>query len=120
MGCEPLILRVLLCSCAPLTGQKLVYGLPIFLNMGNMAIMKTTIDIQDELMARAKEIARRTGRSLRAVVEEGLRRVLADEQSPNVYRLPDFSVGDPNASDPLEALSWQDLREEIYGNTLHE
>jgi hypothetical protein len=29
--------------------------------------------------------------------------------------LPDASVGDPNAADPLEALSWQDLRKEIYG-----
>ncbi|MCE2501774.1 MAG: hypothetical protein J4G13_13075 [Dehalococcoidia bacterium] len=33
--------------------------------------MKTTIDIQDELLARAKLHARQNGRPLRAVVEEG-------------------------------------------------
>jgi hypothetical protein len=77
--------------------------------------MKTTIEIKDELMARAKRYAKRTGRPLRAVLEDGLRRILA-ESGPKVhYKLPDRSVGDPDASNPLEAWSWQDLREEIYG-----
>ena len=35
--------------------------------------MKTTLDIHDELLARAKRHARATGRPLRAVVEDGLR-----------------------------------------------
>ena len=91
------------------------YGLPILCNMVSMGAVKTTIDVQDALLARAKRHARRTGRSLRAIVEEGLRRVLADEPMVSAYRLPDASAGDPNAADPLEALSWQDLREEIYG-----
>ncbi len=77
--------------------------------------MKTTVEIQDELMVRAKRYAKRAGRPLRAVIEDGLRRILA-ETSPEVhYQLPDRSVGDPDATDPLDAWSWQDLREEIYG-----
>ena len=31
------------------------------------------------------------------------------------YRLPDRSVGRPDGSDPLEAHSWQELRDIIYG-----
>lgn len=31
------------------------------------------------------------------------------------YELPDRSVGDANSSNPLESWSWQDLRDEIYG-----
>ena len=31
------------------------------------------------------------------------------------YQLASGAFGDPNATDPLERLSWQDLREEIYG-----
>ena len=31
------------------------------------------------------------------------------------YRLPDLSVGRTSEVDPLEAYSWQDLREIIYG-----
>ena len=45
--------------------------------MGNMVHMKTMLDIRDELLVRAKRHARATGRPLRAVVEEGLRQVLA-------------------------------------------
>lgn len=76
--------------------------------------MKTTLDIQDELLARAKRHARTTGRPLRAVVEEGLRQVLSSAASPEPYRLPDMSVGRVGDPDPLEAYSWQDLREIIY------
>lgn len=82
-----------------------------------MGSMKTTLDIQDELLRRAKRHAQRTGRTLRAVVEEGLRQVLSTTDPSPRYHLPDHSVGDADARDPLEAYSWQDLREEIYGES---
>ena len=78
--------------------------------------MKTTVDLPDELLVRAKRHARTTGRPLRAVMEEGLRRVLSQEQSPRRYHLADLSVGDAGGRDPLESFSWQDLRELIYGD----
>lgn len=84
--------------------------------MGNMGIMKTTIDIQDELLARAKQYARKSGCTLRAVVEEGLREILAGPKYQTQYRLPDLSTGNPGSSDPLESYSWQDLRDIIYGD----
>ena len=78
--------------------------------------MKTTINIQDELLERAKRHARETGRPLRAVVEEGLRLVL--EAPPRTrYILPDLSVGNPERRDPLEQYSWSDLRSIIYGES---
>ena len=76
--------------------------------------MKTTLDIRDELLARAKRHARATGRPLRAVVEEGLRQVLAVPGVRRRYRLPDLSTGNAGGEDPLEAYSWQDLRALIY------
>ncbi len=80
-----------------------------------MGSMKTTLEIQDELLARAKRHARKTGLPLRAVVEEGLRQVLSTGAQKSRYRLPDLSVGEVGVRDPLEAYSWQDLRELIYG-----
>jgi Arc/MetJ family transcription regulator len=77
--------------------------------------MKTTIDVSDALLARAKRHARRVGKPLRALVEEGLRRVLESGSAPAGYRLPDRSVGRRGKPNPLERLSWQDLRDEIYG-----
>lgn len=101
----------------PVTVCVMLYGLTIEYNMGSMGIMKTTLDIQDELLARAKRYAHRTGRPLRAVVEEGLRRALEAEGPVRPYVLPDYSVGEAGARDPLEAYSWQDLRGVIYGES---
>lgn len=77
--------------------------------------MKTTLNIQDELLARARRHAQRTGQPLRAVVEEGLRKVPSTESPRDRYILPDHSVGEAGGREPLEAYSWQDLREVIYG-----
>lgn len=76
--------------------------------------MKTTLEIHDEILVRAKDHARKTGRPLRAVVEDGLRRVLDAPPPRNRYALPDLRVGDPNGPDPLEGYAWPDVRELIY------
>jgi Bacterial antitoxin of type II TA system, VapB len=79
--------------------------------------VKTTLDIQDVLLQRAKRLSKRTGKPLRALVEEGLRHVLSEQRTHSArYELPDCSVGDVNATNPLENWSWQDLRDEIYGD----
>ena len=76
--------------------------------------MKTTLDIHSDLLTRAKRHARDTRRPLRALVEEGLRQVLDNPSPAPKYTLPDYSVGESGGRDPLEAYSWQDLREIIY------
>ncbi len=76
--------------------------------------MKTTVEVADDLLERARRHARRTGRPVRALIEEGLRLVLQAKRTPVAYRLPDRSVGKPGDPNPLEAFSWQDLRDEIY------
>ena len=77
--------------------------------------MKTTVEISDAVFERARKHARKTGKSLRALIEEGLQLVLrAGEKRPR-YRLPDRSIGSPRDPNPLESLSWQELRDEIYG-----
>ena len=59
---------------------------------------------------------RETGRPLRALVEDGLRRVLQPSPPRPRYALPDLRAGDPGAEDPLERYSWPELRELIYGD----
>ena len=76
--------------------------------------MKTPIEIHDDILIRAKRHAQKTGRSLRAVVEDGLRRVLDPPPVQNRYALPDLRVGDPNSPDPLEGCAWPEVRELIY------
>ena len=77
--------------------------------------MKTTVEIADELYEAAKDHARMTGRPVRALIEDGLRMALDAERRDVGFKLSDRSVGDPRGPNPLESLTWQDLRDEIYG-----
>lgn len=83
--------------------------------MGSMGAMKTTLDIHDDLLTRAKRHAQETRRPLRAVVEEGLRLVLSKETRRESYVLPDRSYGGPEIHDPLASYTWPELRDMIYG-----
>ena len=76
--------------------------------------MKTTVDIHDDLLDQARKHAEANGRTLRSVIEEGLRLTLSVETPVEPYRLPDLRVGNPYSRDPLEGCSWPQLREEIY------
>ncbi len=80
-----------------------------------MGSMKTTLDIHDDLLTRAKRHAQETRRPLRAVVEEGLRLVLSKETLPKRYILPDCSYGGTETHDPLASYTWPELRDIIYG-----
>jgi hypothetical protein len=77
--------------------------------------MKTTVEIQDALLERARRYSHRTGRPVRSLIEEGLRLVLHSRSNRKKFTLPDFSVGNPEAANPLNLVDWQVLRDEIYG-----
>lgn len=78
--------------------------------------MKTTVEIQDKLLKRAQKLASAKGSTLRALIEEGLRRVLDDGNAPRPrFSLKDKSVGTRGGHDPLQSLAWDELRSEIYG-----
>ena len=76
--------------------------------------MKTTVEIHDALLLRAKRHARKNGTTLRSVIEEGLRKTLDAPPAPKPYKWPDLSVGDPSDPDPLADYSWEQLRDLIY------
>ncbi len=89
--------------------------MPISPSVAKLYRVKTTIDISDALLERARRHEHRVGKPLCALVEEGLRLVLEAERPGPKYHLPDRSVGTPGETNPLERYSWQDLRDEIYG-----
>lgn len=79
-----------------------------------VALMKTTIDIADDLFARSRKLARREGKTMRALVEEGLRLALqARSAEPAAdFSFPTFGKGGLQAE--FKAASWQALRDAIY------
>jgi len=78
--------------------------------------MKTTIEIQDGLLARAKRLAQARGETLRAVMEDALRRVLESEAAarPRRYRLRDAAYGGRGLQKGVVEGDWRALRERAY------
>jgi len=57
-----------------------------------MLRMRTTVNIDDELLASAKVLAARTHRTIGSVLEEALRKMLDETaEHPAAVTLPDFS-----------------------------
>lgn len=77
------------------------------------ANMKTTIDLSDALFVMAKHVAHERQTSLRALVEEGLRRVLSDAtiQVKPAFKLKDARVHGEEMLLP-NARDWQQLEED--------
>jgi len=57
--------------------------------------VKTTIDIADDLISRAKIVQKRDGVTLRALVEDGLRMVLDRDARQPAYRFEPIVAGEP-------------------------
>lgn len=77
-------------------------------------IVKTTIELPDSLLDEAKRAARARGTTLRALIEAGLRGVLAEERKHRRFRLADASVGGRGLRAELRGDDWSAVRDEIY------
>jgi hypothetical protein len=77
--------------------------------------MKTTLDIQDPLLDQVRKIALRDGETLRSLVEQGLRKVVAERTAKvKPFKLRDASVGTVGAPSRYENLSWDEKRALMY------
>jgi len=76
--------------------------------------MKTTIEIQDDLLETARELARREGRTLRSVFEEALHLTLAQRRLPVTYQLADESFGGEGMAPEATDGGWEAVRSAIY------
>ena len=75
--------------------------------------MKTTIEIPDALLAEAKRVAEERGLTLRALVEEGLRRTLKERRRGR-YRLRRASFRGSGPHPEVQEGSWERVRDLIY------
>lgn len=78
-------------------------------------IMKTTIEIADDLFERAQRVARAEKTTFRALTEQGLRLVLKEKQSNKPKKLPPLvTVGGGGLTDEFKNASWEKIRDAIY------
>lgn len=77
--------------------------------------MKTTIDLPDPLLERAKRLAARDSTTLRELVEAGLRHVLKERAArATPHALRDARVAGRGLSEEFAAAAWDDIRKASY------
>ncbi len=79
-----------------------------------VAHMKTTIEIADDLLARAKRQARRERKTLRDVVDDALRQRLAKRQARPVFQLRKHPFGGDGRHSGTPEGQWETVRDLIY------
>ncbi|MEO8185038.1 MAG: type II toxin-antitoxin system VapB family antitoxin [Deltaproteobacteria bacterium] len=77
--------------------------------------MKTTIELSDPLLERAKRLAARDSTSLRELVEAGLRHVLKERSGRNErFVLRDARVNGSGLSQEFADAGWDEIRNASY------
>jgi len=76
--------------------------------------MKTTVEISKALLEEAKKLAAKEGTTVRALVEQGLRRVLAEQKCRGVFRLRKATFKGKGLQPGVKDATWERVRDTIY------
>jgi hypothetical protein len=76
--------------------------------------MKTTIEIATPVLREAKRLARKEGVTLRVLVEEGLRTVVAARGARQGFHLKDAGFEGKGVRPGVEEGKWSEIRDVIY------
>ena len=77
--------------------------------------MKTTVHIADALLAEAQAIAAREKTTLKALIGEGLQKVVKARAEAKPFKLKDCSFGGQGLTPEFQNAGWDEVRDEIYG-----
>ena len=76
--------------------------------------MKTTIDIADSILNDARRLAAREGLTVKALVELGLRRIIAEKKRAGPFRLRKASFKGKGLQPGMKDAGWDRLRDLAY------
>jgi hypothetical protein len=77
--------------------------------------MKTTLEISDPLLREARKVAARENTTLRALVERGLRHVVAQQKTQqSKFRLRDASFKGRGLHADVAEADWSEIRDLSY------
>ncbi|HLY60206.1 MAG TPA: type II toxin-antitoxin system VapB family antitoxin [Terriglobia bacterium] len=76
--------------------------------------MKTTIEIPDSLLKEVKNLALKEHTTVRAVVEEGLRRIVVDRKRARPFKLRKASFRGKGMQPRMAGSTWTEIRDTIY------
>ena len=76
--------------------------------------MKTTVEISDSLLEEARKLAAKDGTTVRAFVEQGLRRIVAERKSRGVFKLRKATFVGKGLQPGAAGATWEQIRNVIY------
>lgn len=76
--------------------------------------MKTTVEIPDSLLEDARKLATREGTTVRALVMEGLRRIVAERKRSRAFRLRKATFKGSGLQAHLADAPWDQIRDLAY------
>lgn len=79
-----------------------------------MGPMKTTVEIADALLEEARRVAAREHRTLRDLVEEGLRRVVGERKRPARFKLRRATFKGAGLQPSVSEGNWDRIRDLVY------
>jgi predicted transcriptional regulator len=80
--------------------------------------MKTTVELPDELLHEVQQIARAEGTTMKSLLEEGLRAVIARHRRAQAFELRDAGVDGRGLRPEISEGGWGKIRELSYGDRL--
>ena len=78
--------------------------------------MKTTVHIPDSLLTEARKIAGQEHTSIKALIEEGLRRTIDNRKQNRVFRIRKATFKGNGLQSDVAGASWDRIRKLSYGD----
>lgn len=76
--------------------------------------MKTTVQLPDSLFEEVRSLAHREQTTMKALIQEGLRRIISERKKPKRFRLRKASFKGHGLHPDLKEASWGQIREKSY------
>jgi hypothetical protein len=79
-----------------------------------VSYMKTTVEISNSLLEEARKMAQNEGSTIRALIEEGLQRILKERRRKPRFRLRKATFKGKGLQPGADGSSWERIREITY------
>jgi predicted nucleic acid-binding protein len=76
--------------------------------------MKTTVEIPDSLLQQARHLAAQENTTVKALVQEGHRRLLAERNAGKPFKLRKISFRGNGLQPQMAGAAWQQIRDAAY------
>ena len=76
--------------------------------------MKTTIQLPDSLLKEARSLANKEQTTLKSLMEEGLRRIIAEHRRHGEFKLRKATFRGKGLQPHLEGATWERIRDTSY------